>query len=105
MVKRTIIEAIKRYIALLNEEGFFVEKTYLFGSYLNNTETADSDIDLLIVADRFDISNDYLIGKIWALTKKINSKIEPYVISSEKFYSDDSSPLIQLVKQEGLEIA
>jgi predicted nucleotidyltransferase len=47
MVKRTIIEAIKRYIALLNEEGFFVEKTYLFGSYLNNTETADSDIDLL----------------------------------------------------------
>ena len=105
MVKRAIIEAVKKYINLLNKEGFSIEKTFLYGSYLDNTQTDDSDIDLLLVASKFDISNDYLVGKIWALTKKINTKIEPFVISAERFYSDNSSPLVQLVKEKGLEIA
>lgn len=30
-------------------EGYQPEKIYLFGSYANNTATADSDIDLLII--------------------------------------------------------
>ena len=104
MATKAILNSIKQFIKLLAMEGFTIEKTFLFGSYLNDSQSNDSDIDLLIVTKHVDISNDYLIGKIWALTKKINSKIEPYVISSEKFHSDETSPLIQLVKQKGLEI-
>lgn len=105
MAKRAVIELIKSYIDLLNREGFSIEKTFLYGSYLDNTQSEDSDIDILLVSKDIDLSDDFIIGKIWALTKKINTKIEPFVISSERFNSDNISPLVQLVKQKGLEIA
>jgi len=104
MAKRAIIKAIKNYLQLLEEQGISIEKAYLFGSYSKNKETEDSDIDLLIVSNQFDLRDDYLIGKIWALTRKINSKIEPYIVTTEGFYADEVSPLIQIVKQEGIEI-
>lgn len=81
-----------------------IDKAFLYGSYSKDTETENSDIDLLIVSKGFDMTDDLLIGKIWYLTNKINTKIEPYVISTKRFNSDESSQLIQLVKQEGIEI-
>lgn len=105
MAKKQIIELLKRYISLLKSEGIVIEKAYLYGSYANETATNESDIDLLIVSKLFDDENDYLFGKIWALTKKINSKIEPYIVGFERFTKDDVSPLLQLVKKDGLEIA
>ena len=50
-------------------------------------------------------NDDYLTGKIWSLTKKVNSKIEPYLVGKVRFDNNDNSPLIDLVKRTGLEIA
>jgi predicted nucleotidyltransferase len=105
MAKKQIIIILKKYISILKQEGINIDKAFLYGSYAKETETKESDIDLLIVSKQFDKNDDYLIGKIWALTKKINSKIEPYIIGLDRFKTDDTSPLIQLVKKEGLEIA
>jgi hypothetical protein len=52
-----------------------------------------------------EIEDDYLTGKIWSLTRKVNSKIEPYLVSKGRFINNDNSPLIDLVKRTGLEIA
>lgn len=104
MDKRTIMEIIQNYLKLLGNEGILIDKAFLYGSYSTNSETENSDIDLLIVSKEFDASDDLLIGKIWYLANKINSKIEPYIVSSKRFNSDESSPLIQLVKQEGIAI-
>ncbi|MCD4817914.1 MAG: nucleotidyltransferase domain-containing protein [Candidatus Cloacimonetes bacterium] len=82
-----------------------IDKAFLYGSYSKKTETENSDIDLMIVSKDFDISNDILVGKIWYLANKINCKIEPYIVSLKRFNSDEFSPLIQLVKQEGIEIS
>ena len=76
----------------------------LYGSYSKEKETEDSDIDLMIVANS-DNTDDYNTGKIWALTKKVNSRIEPYLVSKKRFETDDTSPIIQIVKREGIEIA
>src|SRR5450756_1482944 len=103
MVKSEIIEILRSYIYLLRAEGISVDKAFLFGSYLSNTATKDSDIDLLIVTE--DENDDYLAGKIWNLTKKVDSKIEPFLVSTNRFYSNDNSPLVDLVKRTGLEIA
>ena len=70
---------------------------------MTNTATKDSDIDLMIVTE--DDTDDYLAGKIWNLTRKVNSRIEPFVVGSNRFNSNDNSPLIDLVKRIGLEIA
>ncbi len=105
MDKSAAIKLIKNYLKLLVKEGVLIDKAFLYGSYSKNTETENSDIDLLIVSKEFDITDDLLIGKIWYLTNKINSKIEPYIISTKRFNSDESSPLVQLIKQEGIEIS
>jgi predicted nucleotidyltransferase len=102
MVKNEVIEILRSYIFLLRAEGIQVDKAFLYGSHLKNSATSESDIDLMIVTE--DENDDYLTGKIWKLTKKINSKIEPFLIGSKRFYSSDNSPLVDLVKRTGLEI-
>ena len=96
---------IKKYLQLLKQEGLIIDKAFLYGSYVRNEENKNSDIDLLLVSSQINVSDDDQIGKIWALTRKVNSKIEPYLISSDKYQNDDISPIIQIVKQEGIEIA
>ncbi len=102
MAKNEVIEILRLYINLLKTEGIYVDKAFLYGSYLTDTATSDSDIDLMIVTDNE--NDDYLAGKIWKLTRKINSKIEPFLVGKNRFYSNDDSPLIDLVKRTGLEI-
>ena len=41
---------------------------------------------------------------VWALTRKVDTRIEPYTIGVKKFLSDDISPLLQIVRREGIEI-
>ncbi|MDD3187859.1 MAG: nucleotidyltransferase domain-containing protein [Bacilli bacterium] len=93
---------LKKYIFVLRSEGIIIDKAYLYGSYLSNTATDESDIDVMIVVEKED---DYLTGKIWSLTKKVNSKIEPYLVGKLRFNNNEDSPLIDLVKRTGLEIA
>ena len=102
MSQKEVIDILKRFVFLLRSEGIIVNKAFLYGSYLTNTATKDSDIDLLIVTDTD--NDDYMAGKIWSLTKRVNSKIEPYIIGATRFYKEDNSPLIELVKRTGLEI-
>lgn len=102
MAKREIVEILKKYIFILRSEGIIVDRAYLYGSYLSNTANDNSDIDIMIVTENED---DYLSGKIWSLTRKVNSKIEPYLVGKRRFNSTDTSPLIELVKTTGLKIA
>jgi predicted nucleotidyltransferase len=102
MAKREIVEILKKYIFVLRSEGITIDKAYLYGSYLSNTATDESDIDIMLVTENED---DYLTGKIWSLTRKVNSKIEPYLVGKIRFNNNVDSPLIELVKKTGLEIA
>lgn len=103
MAKREIIDTLKKYILLLQSEGISINKAYLYGSYLSDSANDESDIDLMIITENKE--DDYLAGKAWSLTRKINSKIEPYLVEKNRFDSDEDSPLIKLVKTTGLEIA
>lgn len=103
MAKNEVIAILRTYIYLLRAEGIPVDRAFLYGSYLSNSATNDSDIDLMIVTE--DGNDDYLAGKIWNLTRRVNSKIEPFVVSTNLFYESDNSHLVDLVKRTGLEIA
>jgi len=104
MAKEEVIELLKKYIILLNAEGISVNKAFLFGSYSNDSASDSSDIDIMIVSDKYDETDDIVIGKIWKLTRKINTKIEPFLIGLNKFRNDNSSPLISMIKTKGIEI-
>ncbi len=51
MTQIEIIEISRNYIDLLRTEGIMVDKAFLYGSYLTNTATNESDIDLMIVTE------------------------------------------------------
>ena len=104
MAKEEVVELLKKYIILLNAEGISVNKAFLFGSYSNDSASDSSDIDIMIVSDKYDETDDIVIGKIWKLTRKINTKIEPFLIGLNKFRNDNSSPLISMIKTKGIEI-
>ncbi len=101
MAKREIVDILKSYIFILRSEGITIDKAFLYGSYLKDTATDESDIDIMIVTEKED---DYLTGKVWSLTKKVNSKIEPYLVAKGRFNNNIDSPLIELVKNTGIEI-
>lgn len=102
MVQTEIINILKNYLNLVKAEGISVDKAFLYGSYLNNAQTEESDIDLMVVTRN--LCDDNTAGKIWSLTRTVNSKIEPYIIDKNRFENDNSSPLIDFVKKKGLEI-
>ncbi len=104
MVKREVIELLRKYVILLNSEGISVYRAFLFGSYSNDTASESSDIDVMIVSDKYDESDDEVAGKIWNMTRKIDTKIEPFLIGIKKFWDDNSSPLVSMVKSKGIEI-
>lgn len=102
MDRREIVEILKKYIFVLRSEGIPIDKAFLYGSYLSNSAGDESDIDIMIVTENED---DFLAGKIWSLTGKVNSRIEPYIVGKGRFINNKDSPLIDLVKRTGLEIA
>lgn len=104
MAKREIIEILEKYIALLRAEGIAVNNAFLYGSYSSDTETDDSDIDLMIVTNNTDADDDFVVGKIWKLTRKINTKIEPFLVGLNRFNENNYSPLIDSVKKNGIKI-
>lgn len=103
MAKNEVIEILRKCICVLRAEGIAVDKAVLYGSYLTNSATNDSDIDLMIVIENE--NDDYLAGRVWSLTQKVSSKIEPFLVGTSRFNNNYSSPLIDLVTRTGLEIA
>ncbi|OFX40802.1 MAG: hypothetical protein A2X08_02575 [Bacteroidetes bacterium GWA2_32_17] len=104
MSKSEVIELLKQYCSLLNISGIHIEKAFLYGSYAREEATDDSDIDIMLVSQMFDTNAPEANIKAWSFTRKIDSRIEPYTVGLQKFLTDDISPLIQIVKKEGVEI-
>jgi predicted nucleotidyltransferase len=104
MAKKSVIKIINRYLELLRKNGLKIDKAYLFGSFARGDENHESDIDLMIVSKIFDSENDKAVGLAWKITRQVDSRIEPYLVGLEKFNNDDISPLLQIVKQEGISL-
>lgn len=60
-----------------------IKLCFIYGSYANGREKADSDIDLLIVGDKID--TDLLVEKINKLEKKIGREINYRLFSIKDF--------------------
>ncbi len=105
MDRKETLSKVSEYIKLLNESGLLIDKAYLFGSAARNEQHEGSDIDVMLVSKRFDDSTDDIaFGLIWRLTRKVDSRIEPYAVGLSRFDNDDVSPLLQIVKLEGIPI-
>jgi len=85
---------------LLLGNHFDLESVYLFGSFANNTNREDSDIDVAVVVKN--ISGDYFAVNplLWKLRRQIDDRIEPILIDK----NNDKSGFLDEVKRNGIEI-
>jgi len=98
------INIVKAYLKVLKQAGITIDKAFLYGSHARNEANEDSDIDLMLVSKLFDTDDDYVLSKPWIFTSKVDHRIEPISIGLIRFNSDDVSPIIELVRQTGIEI-
>jgi len=104
MPDEQILNITRDYIYLLNQEGFRIIRAFLYGSYAKGNMHDSSDIDLMLVSD-YQIEDDMQKKmQAWLLTRKIDTRIEPYLVNNHRFVQDEDSPLVEIVKNEGLEI-
>ncbi len=104
MSQTDVINIIRAYLLVLKKAGINIDKAYLYGSYARNEANDESDIDVLLVSSLFDTDDDYVLSKPWLFTKKVDYRIEPLSIGLKKFTTDDTSPIIEVVRQTGIEI-
>ena len=104
MANAKIINVLKKYLLALHNSGINLEHAFLYGSYARNEASEESDIDIMLVSDYFDTADIYKFSKPWRIAADIDHRIEPVSVASKRFLTDESSPLIAIVKQEGVEI-
>jgi len=104
MVSQAVINIVKLYLDELRRNNIQIDLAFLFGSQVRGTAKQDSDIDVMIVSSLFDENKLKYVGKIWRATEISDYKIEPHAVGLKRFLEDDYSPLIGIVKKEGIEI-
>lgn len=104
MSQSDAINIVRAYLKILKQEGIKVDKAFLYGSFARNEATEDSDIDLMLVSSIFDTDDDYVLAKPWLYSAKVDPRIEPISVGLQRFNTDDTSPIIELVRQTGIEI-
>ena len=60
----------------------------MFGSYVRGTFNEDSDIDIAVVLDDYDDSQDMLL-ELMKLRRKVDSRIEPHPFRVTDFKSNN----------------
>lgn len=102
-LKPETLDMVKAYVALVEKEGYPINKAIVFGSYVKNKADAQSDLDLCLVSPSFGKDGieelKYLLGK----ARWTNPFIEAHPYSLEDFASLPD-PLLFEIKKHGVEI-
>lgn len=105
MADQSIINTIKKYLLSLRERGIPVQYGVLFGSWTRGNAGEWSDIDLLVVSTRFDhIRRREDVNLLWRTAAHTDSRIEPIPVGQFQYEHDDSNPIIEVARREGLVI-
>lgn len=102
MAKRSIIDKVKKYMHVLQDNGFPITGAVLYGSYARGEETPDSDIDVMVLSPLFDKNRRARVGKLWTLAWKVDSRIEPVPVGNKRYETDNVSPLLIFARREGI---
>ena len=91
MDKRAVIKIVERFRIILEKNNIKINKIILYGSFANNTNNNDSDIDLIVISDDFDSFNyweriDLLSNAIY----KIFEPIEAFSFTTNEWKNSNS---------------
>lgn len=105
MVESGIVNAVRRYLAVLPTVGIHASRAVLYGSFARGQADQDSDIDLVVVAPEFDAGHDFdTIRNLWETTLLADVRIEPIPCGEQEWESGDGRPIIEIARREGVVI-
>ncbi|MBD3341573.1 MAG: hypothetical protein GF353_20885 [Candidatus Lokiarchaeota archaeon] len=98
-----VITSVKKYLKELLRIGIPVRQGVIFGSYARENTHEWSDIDLLVISDKYDeaYSRDD-INLLWRTAARTDSRIEPIPIGTNRWKTDDGSTIIEIARREGI---
>ncbi len=103
MAEESIIITIKKYLKELSNIGVPVKQAVLFGSYAKKTNHKWSDIDLIIISDKYDKNYSRKdINLLWRTAARTDNRIEPIPVGSNRWETDDESTIIETARREGI---
>ena len=106
MVESTVMTAVRRYLAALPALGIHARRAVLFGSFARGRADEYSDIDLIVIAPEFDGPREMtLIEKLWQATASADNRIEPIPCGEQEWETDQSRPILEIARREGIIIA
>jgi predicted nucleotidyltransferase len=89
------VKIVENYIAEV-KKNYIVDAALLFGSYVKGTQHENSDIDVALVID---VKNKFdEIGKLYAYTWNIDTRIEPHLIYPEDFNRRDDFFINEIIR-------
>lgn len=101
MDKKTALKLARDYIHfLLTQRHYKIKGAFLFGSYVRNKFTDDSDIDIALILEGYKDTVKEL-SNLMRLRRNFDLRIEPHPIDEKDFYR--GSPLVEEIKK-GLKI-
>jgi predicted nucleotidyltransferase len=103
VVDAAVVEAVRRYVGVLRRDhGLDVDRAVVFGSYAKGNPDEWSDIDLVVVARKFDgtFSRDD-VSLLWRVAARTDSRIEPIPCGVCQWHEDRSSAIIEIARREG----
>lgn len=103
MVDERVVAAVKRYLSSLRaEHGIDAHAAVVFGSHGRGDADEWSDIDVVVLAGRFDggvVRRD--VDLLWWVAAAVDSRIEPVPCGLRQWEEDQSSALIEIARREG----
>lgn len=104
MVKKEILNKLRRFKKLIEKKGVPVSKMLLYGSYARGDAHRDSDIDVCVVSRAF--GKDRLEEGFFLFRQAphIDPRIEPVPFSLKDYRMNRVSPLLHQIRKEGVEV-
>lgn len=99
-----MIASIRRYLSALRKDyGLDARAAVLFGSHARGAADEWSDIDVVILADRFDRAITVEdVELLWLAAARTDSRIEPIPCGERQWLDDDKHAIIEIARREGL---
>lgn len=104
MVRREIIEILKKFQKAIKKKGIRVEKIILYGSHTMSKFHKDSDIDVAVISPDFGKDRFEEGVMLFEIAYKIDPRIEPVPVSLESYEKDTWIPLIYEIREKGIEL-
>ena len=105
MVDVEVLKVVRIYLAAVRGAGIGADRAVVFGSHARGDATAESDIDLVVIAPEFDGLRDRARTTIlWRLRASTDARIEPVGVGVRQWLEDDGNPLIAVARREGQEV-